>query len=168
MINLELMSLYFAKTCLDEEYPSIFKYQSTGYRRSSSDQELNYSRLAEISNTCSDWSYKEIMWAIFHRDSEGEDDIDDKEQDFSPEKGNVAFASAHDGWAFRISKFAEHYAPRMGVKAEKLNNVLWGDWALDSKTKRVTKLKKGSKAKPLFVQVIASLYKVSLYDWIVL
>lgn len=35
---------------------------------------------------------------------------EEEEQEFSPEKGNVAFASAYDGWAFRTSQFAELYA----------------------------------------------------------
>lgn len=87
------------------------------------------------------------------RDSEGEDAVDEQEFDFSPEKGNVAFASAHDGWAFQIRQFANLYAEKMGVKAEKLEPIMWGDWTYDSKSKRAVKLKKGSKAKPLFVQV---------------
>lgn len=35
---------------------------------------------------------------------------EEEEQAFSPERGNVAFGSAYDGWAFRIDQFAELYA----------------------------------------------------------
>ena len=62
--------------------------------------------------------------------------MDDKELDFSPEKGNGAFASAHDGWAFRISQFARLYADRMGLNAVKLAATMWGDWGYDTKLKR--------------------------------
>lgn len=40
----------------------------------------------------------------------GEAAEEEDEQAFSPERGNVAFGSAHDGWAFRIDQFAELYA----------------------------------------------------------
>ena len=39
-----------------------------------------------------------------------EEEEDDEAQELSPAKGNVAFGSAYDGWAFRIGQFAELYA----------------------------------------------------------
>lgn len=45
-------------------------------------------------------SMKEVSeWAS------GLDDADDENLYFSPEKGNVVFASAVDGWGFRYIKF---------------------------------------------------------------
>ena len=46
------------------------------------------------------------------QEEEGEEgpEEEEEEQEFSPEKGNVAFASAYDGWAFRLCQFAEMYA----------------------------------------------------------
>jgi translation elongation factor EF-G len=41
---------------------------------------------------------------------QNEEEEEEEEQAFSPERGNVAFGSAHDGWAFRIDQFAEMYA----------------------------------------------------------
>ena len=41
---------------------------------------------------------------------EEEEEEDDEAQELSPAKGNVAFGSAYDGWAFRIGQFAELYA----------------------------------------------------------
>ena len=54
---------------------------------------------------------------------------EEEEQDaFSPARGNVAFASAADGWAFRLEQFAAIYAGRLGCSAAALRRGLWGDW----------------------------------------
>jgi len=73
---------------------------------------------------------------------------------FSPEKGNVAFASAHDGWAFTIHQFARIYAHKLGCKEEPLYRALWGNFVFHPKTKRIARLKSSSSEKPLFVQWI--------------
>ncbi|GAA5924993.1 GTPase RIA1 [Sporobolomyces koalae] len=83
---------------------------------------------------------------------------DDASLYFDPAQGNVLFASAIDGWAFRISRFAQLYASKLGMSEKVLGKVLWGDWYLDIKSKRVMNRKKmeqsGKKLKPLFVQFI--------------
>lgn len=81
---------------------------------------------------------------------------DDSHLYFSPERGNVIFASAIDGWAFRVHQFASLYAAKLGFKEENLRKVLWGEYYLDPKTKRVLGAKhlKGRPLKPLFVQFI--------------
>ncbi|BFZ64319.1 Cytoplasmic GTPase/eEF2-like protein (ribosomal bioproteinsis) [Saitoella coloradoensis] len=81
---------------------------------------------------------------------------DDEDIYFEPSKGNVIFASAIDGWAFRLSQFAQLYAPKLGVKPENLQKVLWGDYYLDPKTKRVLQARhlKGRNLKPMFVQFV--------------
>ncbi|KZT73840.1 P-loop containing nucleoside triphosphate hydrolase protein [Daedalea quercina L-15889] len=81
---------------------------------------------------------------------------DDEDIYFAPEKGNVIFASAITGWGFRIGKFAHLYAVKLGIKEAKLRTVLWGDFYLDPKTKRVISHKhlRGRALKPLFVQFI--------------
>ena len=80
----------------------------------------------------------------------------DSEEDFffNPEKGNVIFASAIDGWAFRTTQFAQFYASKLNVDPETLNKFMWGKYYLDPKTKRVVgpKRLKGRPLKPLFVQ----------------
>jgi len=49
---------------------------------------------------------------------------------FSPEKGNVVFASAIDGWAFGIADFARMWAPRIpNCRPKLLREYLWGDFA---------------------------------------
>lgn len=88
-------------------------------------------------------------------------DVEFQEKDddhiyFAPERGNVIFASAIDGWGFRIGKFAQLYAAKLGLNESNLRKVLWGDYFLDPKTKRVigTKHLKGRALKPLFVQFV--------------
>ncbi|THH31171.1 hypothetical protein EUX98_g3005 [Antrodiella citrinella] len=81
---------------------------------------------------------------------------DDEDIYFAPEKGNVIFASAMDGWGFRIGKFAHLYAVKLKIKEANLRTVLWGDFYLDPKTKRIMSHKhlRGRTLKPLFVQFV--------------
>lgn len=109
---------------------------------------------------------------------EGEDKVseeyeerDDSSLYFDPANGTVLFASAIDGWAFRISRFAQLYAKKLGMSEANLNRCLWGDWYLDTKEKRVVNRKQmlasGRKLKPLFVQfILENIWAV--YDGVVL
>ena len=47
---------------------------------------------------------------------------------FSPEKGNVAFSSALDCWAFNLNGFSHKIASKMGMNARALQKFLWGDY----------------------------------------
>lgn len=109
------------------------------------------------------------------KEQQGEDLDDDEEYEekedediyFAPDRGNVLFASAIDGWAFRLGKFARLYAEKLKIKEGNLRRVLWGDWYLDPKTKRVVGRKKlaGRNLKPMFVQfVLENIWRV--YDTI--
>lgn len=81
---------------------------------------------------------------------------DDEELYFAPEKNNVIFGSAVDGWAFTVRQFAGLYEKKLGIKRSVLEKVLWGDFYLDPKTKKVLGRKhlKGRNMKPLFVQLV--------------
>ncbi|CAG8414109.1 unnamed protein product [Penicillium salamii] len=81
---------------------------------------------------------------------------DDQDLYFAPEKNNVIFCSAVDGWAFTIRQFAAIYEKKLGIKRTVLEKVLWGDYYLDPKTKRVLGVKhlKGRALKPMFVQLV--------------
>jgi ribosome assembly protein 1 len=81
---------------------------------------------------------------------------DDEDIYFAPEKNNVIFCSAVDGWAFTIRQFAAIYEKKLGIKRTVLEKVLWGDYYLDPKTKRVLGVKhlKGRALKPMFVQLV--------------
>ncbi|RIB02088.1 P-loop containing nucleoside triphosphate hydrolase protein [Gigaspora rosea] len=94
---------------------------------------------------------------------------DDSNIYFTPELGNVIFASALDGWAFRIDQFAQIYAAKLGIKESILCKVLWGDYYLDPKTRRFLQQKhlKGRQLKPMFVQfVLENIWAV--YDSVII
>ncbi|KAF9267559.1 P-loop containing nucleoside triphosphate hydrolase protein [Marasmius fiardii PR-910] len=102
-------------------------------------------------------------------DGEEFQEKDDEDIYFAPERGNVVFASAIDGWGFRVGKFAQLYAAKLGIKEGNLRRVLWGDFYLDTKTKKVISYKhlRGRALKPLFVQfVLENIWAV--YDAVVL
>ena len=84
------------------------------------------------------------------------EEADDEDLYFAPEKNNVIFCSAVDGWAFTIRQFASLYEKKLGIKRSVLEKVLWGDYYLDPKTKRVLGQKhlKGRALKPMFVQLV--------------
>ncbi|KAG2152996.1 P-loop containing nucleoside triphosphate hydrolase protein [Suillus bovinus] len=93
---------------------------------------------------------------------------DDEDLYFAPERGNVVFASAIDGWGFRVGNFAQLYSAKLGFKEANLRRVLWGDFYLDPKTKKVISHKhlRGRTLKPLFVQfVLENIWAV--YDAVV-
>lgn len=81
---------------------------------------------------------------------------DDEELYFAPEKNNVIFSSAIDGWAFTVRQFAGLYEKKLGIKRSIMEKVLWGDFYLDPKTKKVLGRKhlKGRNLKPMFVQLV--------------
>jgi ribosome assembly protein 1 len=101
----------------------------------------------------------------------GEDfqEKDDEDIYFAPEKGNVVFASALGGWGFRIARFAQIFGAKLGIREAIFKRVLWGDFYLDPKTKRVISHKhlRGRSLKPLFVQfVLENIW--SVYDAVLL
>lgn len=81
---------------------------------------------------------------------------DDEEIYFAPERNNVIFSSAIDGWAFTVRQFASLYEKKLGIKRTAMEKVLWGDFYLDPKTKKVLAQKhlKGRNLKPMFVQLV--------------
>ncbi|KAK4546458.1 hypothetical protein LTR36_002135 [Oleoguttula mirabilis] len=81
---------------------------------------------------------------------------DDEDIYFEPERNNVIFSSAIDGWAFTPRQFAGLWEKKLGIKRHVLEKVLWGDFYLDPKTKRIlgSKHLKGRNLKPMFVQLV--------------
>ena len=123
-----------------------------------------------------DWRFRERQEAAKTGDDSDAVDEEYQERDdsniyFDPSNGTVLFSSAIDGWAFRISRFAQLYATKLGMSEANLNRCLWGDWYLDPKTKRVVNRKgmeqSGRKLKPLFVQfILENIWAV--YDGVIL
>ncbi|OLN85705.1 Ribosome assembly protein 1 [Colletotrichum chlorophyti] len=81
---------------------------------------------------------------------------DDEDLYFAPEKNNVIFSSAIDGWAFTVRQFAGLYEKKLGIKRGLMEKVLWGSFYLDPKTKKILGQKhlKGRNLKPMFVQLV--------------
>lgn len=81
---------------------------------------------------------------------------DDEDLYFAPERNNVIFSSAIDGWAFTVRQFAALYEKKLGIKRNLMERVLWGNFYLDPKTKKVLGQKhlKGRNLKPMFVQLV--------------
>uniref|UniRef100_A0A8P4GH02 Elongation factor-like 1 n=1 Tax=Dicentrarchus labrax TaxID=13489 RepID=A0A8P4GH02_DICLA len=98
--------------------------------------------------------------------STGLEEADDSQLYFSPDQGNVVFASAIDGWGFSIQQFAQIYSQRMGVRAEVLLKTLWGDFYLNAKAKKIMKGAQAKGKKQLFVQLVLDNIW-SLYDAVV-
>ncbi|XP_010189585.1 PREDICTED: elongation factor Tu GTP-binding domain-containing protein 1 isoform X2 [Mesitornis unicolor] len=86
--------------------------------------------------------------------SAGLEDTDDSHLYFSPDHGNVVFASAIDGWGFGIEHFAKLYSQKIGVKPAVLLKTLWGDYYLNTKAKKIMKGDQSKGKKPLFVQLV--------------
>ncbi|KAL6508658.1 hypothetical protein OROGR_023369 [Orobanche gracilis] len=82
---------------------------------------------------------------------------DDEEDCFQPQKGNVVFACALDGWGFSIYDFAEFYVSKFGARSAALRRALWGPWYLIPNTGKIVKKKtitSTPKDRPMFVQFI--------------
>ena len=82
-------------------------------------------------------------------------DHEDEEPYFSPLEGNVAFASAFDGWAFQTHHFAALSAPKLGISQQEVQQGLWGAFYFSPKRRAVLPIKaeQAHKLTPLFVQV---------------
>ncbi len=59
---------------------------------------------------------------------------------FAPEKGNVAFASAIDCWAFTLDSYSEFISPRLGLAPSAIRPYLWGDFGFSPAKKQFVKL----------------------------
>ena len=85
-------------------------------------------------------------------------DLDDplvEQWTFSPEKGNVIFASALDCWGFGIIKFANIWAKKLNVNNKVLQKYLFDDYTFNPKTKKIVKCDyQDPNSKPMFASMI--------------
>ncbi|KAK6460654.1 translation elongation factor 2/ribosome biogenesis protein RIA1 [Scheffersomyces coipomensis] len=99
----------------------------------------------------------DMIWRESGEDSEFVEK-DDEGLYFTPEKNNVIFASAIDGWAFTVNTFSRIYAAKLGFSHSVLTKTLWGEFYLDMKNKKIIPGKKltakQQSLKPLFVSLI--------------
>ncbi|CAL4069015.1 unnamed protein product, partial [Meganyctiphanes norvegica] len=123
-------------------------------------QEMRERRVSERENKESDIEKQEATnifadWGI--------DEVDDSDLYFSPELGNVVFASAYDGWGFSVHHFANQFSKKLGMNSAVLKKTLWGDYYIISKggKKRIMKGARDKRKSPLFVSLILeNLFKV--------
>jgi elongation factor 2 len=74
-----------------------------------------------------------------------------------PNRGNVAFGSGKDCWAFTLTRFAEIYAEKFKIEEKKMMEKLWGDNYFDAAGKKWKKdetADNGSTLKRAFCQFI--------------
>ena len=83
---------------------------------------------------------------ILMEEKENENELYNKDEEesklisnwnFSPEKGNVIFASALDCWGFGTGRFATIWAQKLGVNRGTLMKYLFEDFSLNLKTKKI-------------------------------
>ena len=111
--------------------------------------------LETINAVASTFITSDAMTAVDASSASSEVDIDDDKQVvFSPEKGNVLFASAHDCWAFSLHDFARLYARLLGMKEAALQQCLWGEYYYLSKEKRVVRKPTAKQSKVMCVQLV--------------
>ena len=70
---------------------------------------------------------------------------------YSPDKGNVAFASAYDNWAFTLDSFAPRIAKTLGLNPNGLKKFLWGKFYYVSSEKKIVKNPPSSESNIMFV-----------------
>ena len=74
---------------------------------------------------------------------------------FSPDNGNMIFASALDCWGFGASKFVNMWANKLGLNRSILNKYIFEDYALQVTTKKIVKVDpQNREMKPMFVTMI--------------
>lgn len=96
-----------------------------------------------------------VISKLYYEKRNRTDDTDGEEKYFfAPEKGNVAFASAVDRWAFTLREFADMYAQKVGFNPRVLCSFLWGQFFFNTKSKKITKKPFNDTVKPMFVQFI--------------
>ncbi|WFD36955.1 hypothetical protein MCUN1_003847 [Malassezia cuniculi] len=83
----------------------------------------------------------------------------------SPERGNVAFASASNGWCFTLRTFAALYARSSnGVDVDAFAARLWGDIYFQPKTRNFTRHAQDAETPRSFIQfVLEPLYKLHMH-----
>jgi ribosome assembly protein 1 len=74
---------------------------------------------------------------------------------FSPEKGNVIFASALDCWGFGLMKFVNSLSRKLGLNKQVLKKYLFEDFSFNSDTKKILKYDASNQnSKPMFASMV--------------
>ena len=90
-----------------------------------------------------------------------------EEWNFSPEKGNIIFASAFDCWGFNITKFAIQLSKKYNINKNVLQKYIFSDYYYNESTKKIVKCIEGVN-KPMFASLILdqiwSIYEKSMIE----
>lgn len=79
--------------------------------------------------------------------------LEEHDSYFDPARKNVVFCSCRDGWAFQLNDFAKLYSSLL-PNIDNLEDFLWGEHYLDTKTKKISQCKKKESQLPLAVQLV--------------
>lgn len=124
---------------------------------------LHLSILLETINACvADIRFKELSLQF-----EELGDLEQADDEFNPNAGNVIFASAIDGWAFRICDFAHIYSKQLNKPVEELISSLWGDFYYDKKSRHFLSGAREVGKKSIFITMILDNI-LALYENIVI
>ncbi|XP_076068957.1 elongation factor-like GTPase 1 isoform X2 [Oratosquilla oratoria] len=150
-VNAYMAELYNTEV-LGRTWEEVERLKRVDRERRESEREANDEK--EKSDIFADW---------------GIEDIDDSNLYFTPERGNVIFASAYDGWGFGIRHFASQFGSKLGMNKVVLNKTMFGDFYITNKggSKRIVKGARDKRKNPLFVTLILdNIYK--LYETIMI
>ena len=137
---------FFEQELVESRASSIFATGSTSPRDGDDDDEDDDEEDDEV-----------------EEEGDGTDEEDDEHLYYDPERGNVVFASAVDGWAFRPADFADLAARKHQLPRRALRRSLFGPYFYLQKQRKIVRRESGDQAKTLFVQcVLEPLWRV--YD----
>lgn len=83
--------------------------------------------------------------------TDAEIDAAEHEYLYSPEKGNVAFASALDNWGFTLDSLCPRIAKSFGMNPKALKQFMWGKYYYISDKKKIVKTPPREDSKEMFV-----------------
>uniref|UniRef100_A0A0D9VGU8 Elongation factor-like 1 n=1 Tax=Leersia perrieri TaxID=77586 RepID=A0A0D9VGU8_9ORYZ len=83
-------------------------------------------------------------------------DDDEEEDAFQPQKGNVVFACAREGWGIRLIEIAKRLAPKLKADPADILKGLWGQNYFDERSRKVVGKEAMATAnpKPMFVKYV--------------
>ena len=70
---------------------------------------------------------------------------------YSPEKGNVAFASAFDNWGFTLDTLCPRIAKQFGMNGKALKKFMWGKYYYKTSEKKIVKTPPRDDSNEMFV-----------------
>lgn len=74
---------------------------------------------------------------------------------FSPDKGNIVFASAFDCWGFGVQKFVNVWSKKFGLNGAVLKKYIFEDYSFNPNTKKIVKCDPSDpNSQPMFASMV--------------